>query len=246
MVYRQEVIMALTIKMYMDESCHTQHDKTNTMSLVTVYTINDNQKILEDKIKEVKDKHKIGGELKWNKVSNRNINLYLEVITLLAKAVSENYFKVRTLLIRADKTGIWSNYEDWYYKMAYFLFEIPLMFMIEKATTPINHVELYLDQKDIRSRRQTRKLAHFLQTKIRDEIIVTGRVVDSTTNILIQLADIIAGALTYKERNLRGSNAKMTLIKHIEKAFSINLSRSTSKDRTDFNTFVWTDVYETL
>lgn len=231
--------MALTLKMYMDESCHLQNDKTNTMALVTVYTIEQNDNFINTEINKIKTKYRIGGELKWNKVSNSNLLLYKEVITLLAQQVEQRFFRVRALLVRKDKTKIRKDYAEWYYKMAYRLFELPLTSLYESTTNNIDVIELYLDEKDGRSLRETKKLAAYLQNRLHGEKEVVGKVIDSTMNILIQLADIIAGALTYKERKLYTSKAKVALINQIEQSFNINLSVTSSMARSDFNLFVW-------
>ena len=54
-------------------------------------------------------------------------------------------------------------------------------------------------------------------------------------------ADIISGALTYKKRALNTSQAKLDLISHIEKEFSLNLNQTTTLKKLDFNLLVWTD-----
>lgn len=228
-----------TLKMYMDESCHTKNSNIDAMSLVTIYTINDNSLAMQQRINFILEKYKMNGELKWNKVSNSNLSMYKEVISILAKNVKKKKYRVRALLINIDKSKIRSNYEDWYYKMAYYLFVHPIENIDFTSSKNITKIELIIDEKDNKSKKQAKKLSEFLTNKIYGQKLITSNVVDSKDEILIQLSDIIAGAITYKSRSLKTSNAKLALIAHIEKAFSKNLSTSSPLKDTEFNLLVW-------
>ncbi len=232
--------MKNTINMYMDESCHTKHDKTNVMSLVTVYTIKNNVILFDREIENIKNKYKIGGEVKWNKVSPANINFYKEIISLLSGYAKENKIRVRALLISADKTKIRSEYSAWYYKMVYLLFE-KIIYRDFNENDKYDTFNLFLDKKDSDSSKESIKTARYLSNKIFNQKTVNGMAVDSKEHYLIQIADIISGALTYKKRALNTSQAKLDLISHIEKEFSLNLNQTTTLKKLDFNLLVWTD-----
>lgn len=231
--------MDRTLNLYMDESCHTQNDNTDTMSLVTVYTMKGNNKYYEIEIKKIKDRHKIGGELKWNKVSNSNVNFYKDLVSFFSEETKNNYLRIRALLININKKTIRSDYYIWYYKMVYLLFE-KIIHDDLNINTKVKKVNLLLDYKDSNSHKETSKTAEFLQNKIHNKKRINGLAVNSKDHALIQFADIIAGALTYKKRKLETSDAKLDLINHIESEFSITLDKTTALTKLDFNLLVWT------
>lgn len=227
-----------TINLYMDESCHTQFDGTNTMALVTVYTTNKNNTVIRSIIKSIKDRHFIGGELKWNKVGKSNINFYKELISVLAHLTKENRLKTRGLLVDYNKEKITGNYQSWYYMMAYYLFRKIIVGDLD-SNQKVTKFNLILDKKDNNSHKEIRKTARYLENRIRHNKKISGMAVDSREFDLIQVADLIAGAMTYKIRGLNTSPYKLDLIKHIEKEFEVNLTTTSSLYKTDFNVFVW-------
>ena len=62
---------------------------------------------------------------------------------------------------------------------------------------------------------------------------------------MIQVADIIAGAMSYKKRDLKTSKAKIAIIDHIEKIFAVTLNQSSPFSNSSFNTFIWSGNSET-
>lgn len=230
--------MSNTINMYLDESCHTQFDGTNTMSLVTVYTMKNNNRLITKAINILKRRYNATGELKWNKVGKSNINLYKDIFTLMAGLVKDDNLRIRTILVDADKSLITGDYNDWYYKMSYILFDK----VIGDDYLNIHNItnfNLFLDKKDRLSHKKTSTTATYLERSMRGRKKVNGMAVNSEDFALIQIADIIAGAMTYKMRGLSTSSYKLDLINHIEEQFNINLNRGTYRKKVDFNIYIW-------
>jgi len=238
----RDVGMNNTINMYMDESCHTKYDMTNVMSLVTVYSNRSNLLYFEEEIKKIKLKYNIFGEAKWNKVSPSNLSFYKELIELISKNARRNIIRIRALLISIDKAKIRTEYSVWYYKMVYILFE-KIIYKDFSEEDKYSNFNLFLDKKDIDSNKKTIETAQFLSNKVFNKKTVRGFAVDSKEYCLIQIADVIAGALTYNKRALGTSEAKIELIDYIEKEFIIKLDQTTSLNKLDFNLLVWTGSY---
>lgn len=226
--------MEQKIMLYADESCHLQKHKTDCMSLVTVYTLENNKNLINKSINTLLASFKMTGELKWAKVSNSNLAMYIKIIDYFSDFVLNNKVRIRAILADVDKETIVGNYDDWYYKMYYLLFDK----IISDVAYTQNHFHLLIDIKDNKSHSEAQKLARYLSNRSRGEKIIIGTAEDSRNHRLIQIADIIAGAMTYKFRGIKTSNAKLDLINHIESSFKINLNQSYPLSKMDFNIFV--------
>lgn len=130
-------------------------------------------------------------EFKFNKTSKKNVSELL-------RRVSGSNFRVRAICI--DKSKIYShelkNKQDSFYNYA-------IKEVLSKSTT--------LDKADIRldghsGREYKKSAATYLRSEVnaRSEKIAKVRFVDSTTNVLIQLADLVAGSI------LRSTNSAKT------------------------------------
>ena len=63
--------------------------------------------------------------------------------------------------------------------------------------------------------------------------------VDSKEVELVQLTDLLLGAIVYFQRGLDGSQAKLNLINLLKKKSGYSLTRSTLYKEDKFNLFFW-------
>lgn len=225
------------INIYCDESCHLPNDNMKAMVLGGICCFKSNVETYKEIIKEIKDKHGIPHhfEMKWSKISNGQLDFYLDIVNF--------FFDTKTLWFRGlvipDKSQINhekfnQTHDDWYYKMYFYL----LRNLINKKY--IYHI--YLDIKDTRSRLKLAKLHEVLQNANYDfdrEIIEYMQHVRSHQVDLLQVADILIGALSYKARNLDLSEAKVKVIELIKKRSGMSLEESSLPSDTKFNLFYW-------
>jgi len=222
------------IMLYSDESCYIKNDGNNCMSLATIYLSNHDRCAIGKSLKEILKSNNILGEIKWGKISPSNVSTYKEIIKLVHNYVSNNKMRIRTLLAIVDKTTIEKKYNDWYHSMYYYLFR-----KVIDDKVAVKNLHLLIDKKDSHSHESVIQMAKYLENYSLWEYAVKATAEDSKDHIFIQIADIIAGATTYKFRSLHTSPAKLEIIDCIEREFKTNLIKSSPASKKDFNTFVW-------
>lgn len=223
----------IEINVYADESCYLEHDNVEFMVLGCVYCLKKDKNYIANKIKEIKIKHglKPTTEIKWTKISSNKLDMYKDFIDLL---YDEN-ISFRGWIAH-DKKSLdhelfHQTYDDWYYKMYYHLFN----YIISESIVNYN---IFLDIKDTRSSIKNEKLKNILN---HSNIYNVSRVqaIRSNEVQLIQLADLIIGAISYKLRNLNTSSAKLELVDYIEKKFNLSLFMNSANNNKKFSIFHW-------
>lgn len=227
-------------KVYCDESCHLEHDGSSVMILGAVLCPSEyKRKIFED-IRAIKIKHGLDSrfEVKWTKVSASKSGFYMEVLNYFWENVNLSYRG----LVATGKDKL--NHERfnngdsdlWYYKM-YFL-------MLDPVINPLNEYQILVDIKDTKGGKRVSKLREVLCNDKYDykrEVIKQIGQVNSRESEILQLADLINGALGFHYRRLSESpdanKGKVLLVRELQK--KCNLDINTSRSEQKFNLFIW-------
>jgi len=229
--------MSLIFNIYCDESCHIQNDGIPIMVLGAVWCpLAESQQIS----KEIRDiKHAYGlppdFEIKWTKVSNGQIEFYS---ALLDYFFSNPNLHFRALIV-PDKSKLRhaehnQNHDDFYYKMYFDMLKIIL--------SPEDRYRIYLDIKDTRSAAKVEKLHEVLCNNFYDfsrEIIERVQIVRSHEVEQIQFADLLIGIVTYANRELSSSPAKLHLVQKMRQLSGYHLTRTTLLRENKVNLFHW-------
>jgi len=229
--------MPRTIHVYCDESCHLENDGQRAMVLGALWCPANRRKFLARKVKALKRTHGIGSrfEIKWVKVSPARLSFYRDLIDLF---FDEPLLGFRGFIIpdkgdlRHDNFN--QNHDDFYYKMWYGLLT-PLI-------DPNRRYRIFLDKKDTQGADRLHKLHEVLCNSSHDfdrAIIESVELVQSVDVLLLQLADLLIGALSYLHRNLSLSTAKKDLVRHLRVRSGFGLQKSTLLREGKFNLFVW-------
>jgi hypothetical protein len=121
--------------------------------------------------------------------------------------------------------------------------------LLREILSPDRQYEIYLDIKDTRSRRKIAKLREVLcydKYDFTSEMIVNLQNIRSHESQLIQIADFLVGAVSYKHRYIVRaqsapiSQAKSRLITIIEHSIKADLGKSTSRHADKINLFCFT------
>lgn len=215
-----------TYNLYCDESTHIEGDGFPYMILSYVRTSYPQLKTHNENIRSIKRKHFFKGELKWSNLSNSQYQCYKEIV---------EYFFNSDLRFRAividksclDHSSFNQSHHDFYDKMYFQL-------LVHKLN-PNNTYNIYIDIKDTYSYKKARSLKRYLERDFNN--IRTLQVVQSYESELMQLADLLMGAINYKLRGLNKVIAKNQLIELIENACGKPITRSTYKNESKFNLF---------
>lgn len=226
---------------YCDESCHLENDGINDMSIGAIWVPKANVPEINSRIRDIKIKNKfnVKSEAKWTKVCTKHLQMYLDLVDLFFD-VSE--LKFRCLLIpnksALDHERFNQTHDDWYYKM---YFEM-LSYIFDNS----NEYNTYIDIKDTNSYRKSQKLHEVCCNSIYDfsgKSILKIQPIRSHEVEIMQLVDILIGAVTYANRNFSEkhikSSAKLQIIERIKQRSGRNISKTSMLRDYKFNLFIW-------
>jgi hypothetical protein len=114
--------------------------------------------------------------------------------------------------------------------------------MLKVIIAPEDRFRIYLDIKDTRSADKTNKLHEVLCNNVYDfdkSIIERVQTVRSHEVELLQVADLLIGAVQYADRGLNSSTAKDSLVRYIQERSRYSLTRTTLIAEKRFNIFIW-------
>jgi len=233
--------MSETFNIYCDESCHLENDRQKVMVLGATWCPKTEVHRINRAICDIKEKHNAKGELKWSKVSPSRINFYEEIVDFFFKESDLNF---RSLIV-SDKGLINHQYfnqgshDSFYYKM-YYQMLLPIL------KRP-NHYNIYLDIKDTRSAAKVRLLREVLCNTFYDykqELIPVIQNVRSHELHLMQVADFLIGAISYRNRYEKAtsgmSETKISIVNIIKYWYGRELVGSTPLWEEKFNLFTFT------
>jgi hypothetical protein len=227
-----------TFNVYCDESCHLEHDRIPVMAWGAVSCPMGNARAIAEAVRALKAQHGLAPdfEAKWSKVSPAQSAFYLALIDLFLR---DERLRFRGLVVpdksKLDHARFEQSHDEWYYKM-YFT-------MLRPIFTAPHRYRIYLDVKDTRGGPKTRKLHEVLANSLFDfdrECIERVQQVRSHESELLQLTDILIGALTYANRGLATSAAKIAIVERLRARLGQQaLTRTSAFAAVKFNILVW-------
>jgi len=185
---------------------------------------------IKGKIKDLREKHKCFGEIKWVNVTYQKEEFYKDIIELFFSYGMQMRF--RSIMIDANKM-IWSFHQEdkelGFYKFYYH--------MLYKWIHDYNTYKIFVDIKQNRDLTRVRVLKDVLNNKCKNSYIEQVQALPSKEVVLIQITDLLLGAISAKLNKKNLSNkAKINLIKYIEKLLGKEISPTYSTENK-FNIF---------
>lgn len=229
--------MSELIHVYCDESCHLEHDRASSMALGAIWCPASHRAQLGRQIKALRAVHELAPEfeIKWVKISPAKLDFYLALVDLF---FDEPLLHFRGLVV-PDKSALdhqrfAQTHDEFYYKMWYQL--------LKWLISPEQRLRVFIDIKDTRGQEKVTKLHDILCNANCDfdrNLIGSVEQVHSHHVPLLQLADLLIGALSYLHRGLAGSPAKQAVIERIQQRSGLSLERSSLVREEKFNLFIW-------
>lgn len=230
------------INIYCDESCHLENDHHKSMVIGGISCPISKIRDITLKIKNLKEKHKLprNREIKWTKVSPAKKEFYTELMDLF---IQEDCLRFRAVKIK-DKNQLnhkehHQTHNEWYYKMYYT--------MLTHILTPHKDYNIYIDIKDTIGCEKIRQLEEILKHKTQKEALEILKIqqIRSYESELLQLADILIGAVGYNDRlseivtNGTASYIKQDLCNKLESELLVNFGEKSRFNEEKFNLLVW-------
>ncbi len=228
-----------TYNIYCDESCHLLNDQSKTFVLGAVWVEKEVAPIIFKELRALKKKHKLSPtfEAKWTKVSPAKAEYYCDLVRYFFENERLHFRGVvvpdKTIL---DHSAFGQDHNTWYYKMFYVLLSVVVG--RDVSNTEYN---LYLDIKDTKSNLKVAELKRILNiASVQDFSVSQAQQIRSHEVELMQLVDIIIGALSYKHRSLNENKGKLKVIEVIQSSIGESeMLTSSARGEDKFNVLVW-------
>ncbi len=221
---------------YCDESSHLENDHHTVMVLGALWCPLEKSQEIADHIRGIKKRHDLNPhlEIKWNKVSPAKEQFYTDLIDYFF----DEDMRFRVLVI-PDKSKLRhedfeQNHDTFYYKMYYQLLSVLL--------SSKSRYRIYIDAKDTRGTDKALLLHEILASAKGDpghNIIERVQNVRAREIEMMQLADLLIGAVAYANRGLSASKGKEAMVRHIGRRSRRSITMTTPLTESKFNVFVW-------
>jgi hypothetical protein len=224
------------INIYCDESRHLQADDSSAMVLGAVWVETERVEEATHRIKEIKEKHRVSAyaELKWTGVSPSKLQMYIDIIDYFFDNDDLHFRGVIASKkgLQHDKYG--QDHDDWYYKMMFVL--------LKTILDPQQRFHIYLDHKDTHSAEKVQLLKRCLnRTSYEFDDGLVGRIqtIRSHESALMQLTDLISGALAFHRSEKQESAAKKRIVERIKERSGKSLLKNTLFREPKLNLLNW-------
>ena len=226
-----KIVYDMNYEVYCDESCvEALFDKESHKYAVIggIWIPSESRGELKTVLNNIKQKYNLPGEMKWQKISPSTVDMYKEVINTFF--ASEN-IRFRAICINSaildhNKFNQGSG-ELGFYKFYYLL--------IQRWLVNENAYNIFVDYKVNGNRHRVKDLGRMLQRTTMATVNQT-QALPSHESILIQLADILSGAVASAYNNENTSEAKLTIRSLIEESLGHKITGTTRQEQK-FNIF---------
>lgn len=227
---------------YCDESCPLENEPITLLGAISC-SYEKKDKIVQE-LRNLKNSYFINSkyETKWVKISKSKLDYYKQLIDYF---YNNDDIRIRILVAKnkekLDNDKYYGgDYQEWYYRMYYLLLD-------KFVDSNYDYYMLY-DEKDKYTTYKMNKVKEIIKNRkrfdIKDHFDFKIKQIDSKESELMQLLDVVMGAVGYKNRGYLKSSyekgeAKKSVVRYIEKIFSQDTSVTTSPYESKFNIFIW-------
>lgn len=234
-------------KIFCDESNHLAYKdnptlRSKVMVLGAIRVRSDRVEFVNRHIKYLKHKYNHKRELKWTKLIASQKLFYDELLDFF---FSNDSMKFQAILVPDKRILEHNKFNDgnpdlFYYKMYYYAFRNLLENQINQYLDM--SVKIYLDYKDTRCGDRMQELCNVLHNKFKDSINFQCFTAKSYESNIIQLTDLLIGAIAYNARDdiEHKSVIKNHIVSKIKTLYKENLAQNTplfSPMKNKFNIF---------
>ena len=226
----------MRFEVYCDESrpdlFASTKPRATYMVIGSVWLCADDRQEFKEAIHGLRDKHRIGGEFKWQKVSPSRIAFYKELIQwffqvgdrLRFRCIAVEHAQVNLVRYHQD------NQELGFYKFYYQ--------MLHQWITDFNEYVLFCDVKKNRDPTRLHVLRRCLDVSNLSSEVRSVQAIQSHESVLIQLADVLTGVAAARLNDaVSEGTAKAELVQVVEGLIERRI-RHTVRAEPKFNVFI--------
>ena len=196
-----------------------------------LWVIAEKRELLKDQIKQLRAAHNVHGEFKWTRVSPSRLSFYLNLVDLF---FASDAIRFRCLVLPANQLDAirfhGGDNELMFYKFYYQLLHHWLL--------DFNTYRIFTDLRTNRVQQRLEKLREVLDASNRFANIASVQALPSEQLDLLQLADMLIGAVGYRFHSEKSSSAKLDVMRKIEAQLGHPI-QPTRKNEEKFNVYCW-------
>lgn len=183
-------------------------------------------------IQGLRNKHKIGGEFKWQKVSPSKKDFYTDLISWFVSLGSRLRF--RCIAVDQNKVNL-MRYHDNDQELGFYKFYYQ---MLHHWIMDFNEYAVFCDFKSNRQRDRLHVLRECLSASNLSSRVSNVQAIRSDKSVLLQLADVLTGAAAARLNDtLTPDSAKYEVVFSLEQSLDCHIQH-TRKNEQKFNVFV--------
>jgi hypothetical protein len=162
-------------------------------------------------IHDLRNKHKIGGEFKWQKVSPSRQGFYCELVRWFANV--GNDLRFRCIVVDREKVNL-LKFHDGDPELGFYKFYYQ---MLHHWILDFNQYAIFCDDKKNRIPARLRDLEQCLSRSNLSSEILRVQAISSGESVLIQLTDVLTGAASAKlNASMSPASAKAQVLTTLE------------------------------
>jgi len=183
-------------------------------------------------IHALRDKHRVGGEFKWRKISPSRLEFYRDLLSWFVDMGDRLRF--RCIAVEHDKVNL-LHYHNNDQELGFYKFYYQ---MLHHWILDFNDYAVFCDWKENRDGRRLHVLRRCLDATNLSSSVLNVQATRSSESVLIQLADVLIGAASARLNNiLQPGSAKADVVGLLERCLKQRIA-ATSKNARKFNVFV--------
>ena len=182
-------------------------------------------------IHDLRNKHKVGGEFKWQKVSPSRIDFYKELIGWF-NAMGEQ-LRYRCIVVEHKQVDL-KLYHNNSQELGFYKFYYQLL---HHWIFDCNEYNFFVDCKTNRNRNSLKDLKRCLSSSNLSSVVRQIQAIHSKESVLIQLVDVLTGIAAYRlNETIDIKSGKFKLLCELERLLGCQI-RPTSRGEQKYNVF---------
>ena len=192
----------------------------------------ENRSPFKQAIHELRDKYKVGGEFKWQKISPSREDFYLSLVDWFFE--QSGCLRFRCIAVEHNKVNLF-RYHDCDQELGFYKFYYQ---MLHHWIFDWNEYAIFCDYKTNRVTNRLQVLERCLEKSNLSSKILNVQAIRSRESVLIQLTDVLMGAAAARLNDiLQCGSSKNRIVLHIENRMSRKIGH-TPQSEEKFNVFV--------
>lgn len=226
----------MKFEVYCDESrpdlLSSQRRAATYMLIGSLWLRADKRQAFKKQLHELRDRHKVGGEFKWQKISPSRVMFYEEVVDFFCRQSDED-LRFRCIAVDQNKVDL-RLYHDDDQELGFYKFYYQLL---HHWILDCNEYAFFLDFKSTGQRDRLPILRQCLDRSNLSSVVARVQAIRSRESVLVQLVDVLTGAAAYRlNSQTRSESAKFAVVRQLERGLDREIA-PTWKSEQKFNVF---------